>query len=83
MVKTAIGGAYEERARQLAQTFERIDTPKRSSTPDVVARKIVKAATTRRPKTRYPVGKQAAATVRTRKMLPDRAMDAVITRTLA
>lgn len=82
MVNTASGGAYEERAYQLAQVFEEIDTPKRSSTPEVVAHKIVKAATANRPKTRYPVGKQAGSTVRARKLLSDRAMDAVITRTL-
>lgn len=82
MVATATGGAYEQRARRLARVFADLDDARRSSPPDVVARAILTAATARRPKTRYPVGRQAGSIVRARRLLPDRTMDAVITRTL-
>ena len=39
------------------------DQPMLSSGPDVVAKKIVKAATAVRPRTRYPVGRGAGAIV--------------------
>lgn len=59
----------------------RPSTPRgRSSQPVVVARKIVEAATVRRPRARYPVGRSAGTIMRLRKVLPDTAMDAVITR---
>jgi hypothetical protein len=56
------------------------DHPALSSGPDVVARTIVKAATAGRPRTRYPVGRGAGAIVAARRLLPDRAMDAMISR---
>lgn len=80
LVAASAGTAYAEHAKTVARVLERFDEPQRSSTPDVVARKIVHAATTRRPKARYPVGKGAGAIVTTRKILPDRAMDAVVSR---
>ncbi len=43
-----------------------------------VADVIVKAATTRRPRTRYVVGPMARALVTTRRVLPDRAFDALV-----
>ena len=46
--------------------------------PDVVARKIVKAATTSHPRPRYPVGRGAGSIVLARRLLPDRAFDAVV-----
>ena len=51
-----------------------------SSGPGVVARKIVKAASTGRPGSRYPVGLGARSIVLARRLLPDRAMDAIIGR---
>jgi NADP-dependent 3-hydroxy acid dehydrogenase YdfG len=51
-----------------------------ASSPDVAARKIVKAATTARPKPRYPVGRGAGSILAARRVLPDRAFDAVVSR---
>ena len=44
----------------------------------VVARKIVRAATTARPRPRYPVGRGAGSIVLARRLLPDRVFDAAI-----
>ena len=44
----------------------------------VIADAIVHAATSPRPKTRYPVGKGARAILLLRRLLPDRAFDVVI-----
>ena len=83
MTTTSAGGAYAERAASMIRVFEGVDTRGRSSEPDVVARKIVKAVTVKRPRARYPVGRTAGTIMRMRKVLPDRAMDAVIERTFA
>ena len=61
-----------------AQTMERGDTGWAGSSPDVVARKIVKAATTAHPKARYPVGSGAGTIVLARRLLPDRGVRRVI-----
>jgi hypothetical protein len=45
------------------------------------SREIVKAATVSHPRARYPVGRGAGTIVRARRLLPDRAFDAIITRT--
>jgi hypothetical protein len=60
--------------------MERFDEPPRASTPDEVADKIVKAATTRRPAARYPVGKGARMITTGRDLLPDRVFDEVVSR---
>jgi hypothetical protein len=49
-----------------------------STPPEVIADAIVHAATSPRPKTRYPVGKGARAILLLRRLLPDRAFDVVI-----
>ena len=74
------GTAYAERARAVTHVLEQADRPSRSSGPEVVARKIAKAASSRHPKARYPVGRSAGTIVRARKVLPDRAMDTIIGR---
>ncbi len=78
LLEVSRGGAYEERSQRVFKTMERGDTGAFGTSPDVVARKIVKAATTRRPAIRYPVGKGAGSLVLARKLLPDRAFDAAI-----
>ena len=45
-----------------------------------MARKIVKAATASRPSARYPVGRGAGTILGARRLLPDRAFDAVVSR---
>jgi NAD(P)-dependent dehydrogenase (short-subunit alcohol dehydrogenase family) len=72
--------AYASYARQAHGVMERFDEPPRASTPDEVADKIVKAATTRRPSARYPVGKGARMITTGRDLLPDRVFDEVVSR---
>ena len=78
MLETSAGGAYEEQARKAAALFERSYSPAMSSGPEIVGKAIVKAATARRPKTRYPVGKGARLIIMSRRMLPDRAFDRIV-----
>ena len=52
----------------------------RSSPPSVVADAVAKAVTARRPRTRYVVGFAARPLITLRRLLPDRAFDAVIKR---
>jgi len=61
-----LAGAYDGRRRNLA------------SSADDVATVIVRAATVRRPRARYLVGPVARALVVSRRVLPDRAFDALI-----
>jgi hypothetical protein len=60
--------------------MEKADRPRTSSGPEVVARKIVKAATSGRPKPRYPVGRGAGTIMGARRVLPDRAFDGIVKR---
>ena len=78
MLDTAKGGAYEGQAKKAAAVFERSYSPAMSSGPEIVGKAIVKAATARRPKIRYPVGKGARMIIRSRRMLPDRLFDRIV-----
>lgn len=81
LTQTSKGGAYEEMATNVREVLERADTSKlMSSPPEVVAKKIVKAATARNPRARYPVGRNAGTILRARRLLPDSAFDAVVKR---
>ncbi len=61
----------------LAERGERDGLP-----PEAVAEVVGKALTARRPRTRYLVGKDAVAQAWLGKLLPDRAMDALVRRAL-
>jgi NAD(P)-dependent dehydrogenase (short-subunit alcohol dehydrogenase family) len=74
MQKTSGGGAYREQVRQLSALFAQAD---RGSEPKVIADVIVKAAQARRPKTRYAAGFGARPILFARRVLPDRAFDAM------
>ncbi len=80
LVDSSRGGAYEERAGRVHDLMARADEGPRSSGPGTVARKIVHAATTKRPRARYPVGRGAGSVVLARRLLPDVVMDAAIGR---
>jgi len=80
MVERSVGTVYEDLARRMAVMFERVDTPRMSSGPEAVAEKVLKALETVNPATRYPAGRGARAIVTARRLLPDRAMDAVMKR---
>jgi len=80
LVAQSADGAYAEQARKVARTMARGDRRLMSSGPQVVARKILKAATSSSPRARYPVGKGASTIVTARKLLPDVAFDAIVRR---
>jgi NAD(P)-dependent dehydrogenase (short-subunit alcohol dehydrogenase family) len=79
LVSSSAGTSYEHQAEGVRARMEAGDGPMMSG-PDVVGRKIARAATARRPRTRYPVGRGARSVVTARRLLPDRALDAVIGR---
>ncbi|MDN3357785.1 oxidoreductase [Actinomadura sp. DC4] len=79
---TSGGGYYGDQAEAIAVSLEngsRPDAP-RTSSPDVVAGAVTRAATARRPRTRYTVGFGARPLLLVRRVLPDRAFDAFIRR---
>jgi NAD(P)-dependent dehydrogenase (short-subunit alcohol dehydrogenase family) len=78
LVEVSRGTAYEDQAEKVRSRMEKADQPMTSSGPDTVAKKIVKAATTSRPKPRYPVGRGAGTILGARRVLPDRACDAIV-----
>ncbi|BCY09275.1 oxidoreductase [Actinoplanes sp. L3-i22] len=69
-------GAYAGYARRYAAALA--SEPRGISSPAVVARAIVRAATVRRPRTRYAVGRGARAALVARWLLPDRAYDRLL-----
>jgi len=80
LVEVSRGTAYEHQAEKVRSRMEKADQPMTSSGPEVVARKIVKAATTSHPKPRYPVGRGAGTIMGARRVLPDRAFDQIVKR---
>src|SRR3954451_4317884 len=71
---------YATYARRAHKVLTEFDKPGRASKPEAVARKIVKAATTRHPAPRYPVGRGARVITGGRDHLPDRLFDQVVSR---
>ncbi|HEX5090264.1 MAG TPA: oxidoreductase [Nocardioides sp.] len=80
LVERSKDGAYAASAAKAAKAMASVDNPRMSSGPEVVARTIVKAATARRPRSRYSTGKGASTVMTARRALPDRAFDAIMTR---
>jgi NAD(P)-dependent dehydrogenase (short-subunit alcohol dehydrogenase family) len=80
LVANSAGTPYERQAEAVRARMESGDGPMLSSGPEVVAKAIVRAATARHPRTRYPVGRGATSIVTARRLLPDRATDAIISR---
>ncbi|HEY3547213.1 MAG TPA: oxidoreductase [Propionicimonas sp.] len=74
------GTAYAKQAASVAKTLLRADQPGVGAEPTEVAAAIVKAATARRPRTRYPVGRGSATLIRARRLLPDRLFDRLLSR---
>ena len=73
-------GPYAPQGNAVAQSLVSESTQRRSSPPELIAKTIVKAVTTRRPKTRYAVGYGAKPIIFMHDVLPDRAFDALIRR---
>jgi len=72
--------AYAKYARRAHKVLTEFDKPGRASKPEAVARKIRKAATTRWPAARYPVGRGARMITSSRDHLPDRVYDQIVSR---
>ena len=80
LVDTSGEGAYAGPATAVANAFRSETTAKRSSSPEVIAKTVVRAANARRPRTRYAVGAGAKPLILIRRWLPDRVYDALIRR---
>ncbi|MFC4138068.1 MULTISPECIES: oxidoreductase [unclassified Microbacterium] len=82
VLETSGDGVYRSQAEGVAKTLGDSSLPDagRTSSPDVVAQAIVKAATARRPRTRYRIGFGAKPLVFVKRVLPDRAFDWLIKR---
>jgi short-subunit dehydrogenase len=77
LLKVSGNGPYKELAQKHAAMFAKVDA-KLSSDPIVVAKAIAKAVAAARPRTRYAIGQGAKATIFMRWLLPDRAMDKIM-----
>jgi NAD(P)-dependent dehydrogenase (short-subunit alcohol dehydrogenase family) len=77
----AAEGPYGDLARSFLAAMASIYGGRQATTPEHVARVVVKAATARRPRTRYPVTVNARLLMAGRAVLPDRMWDAVLRRT--
>ncbi|MFF2029768.1 oxidoreductase [Arthrobacter sp. NPDC058192] len=71
-------GPYAAQATAVAAALGTTVNPATATPPEQVAAAILHAATSRRPKTRYPVGASAKGILLLRHLLPDRAFDAVL-----
>ncbi|MET4095057.1 oxidoreductase [Arthrobacter sp. UYCu712] len=78
LLASSADGPYAAQAVMVAAALATTDKAGQSSGPEVVAEAIVHAATAVRPKTRYPVGRNARTILLLRRLLPDRAFDAVL-----
>ncbi|MFC7494269.1 MULTISPECIES: oxidoreductase [unclassified Nocardioides] len=78
--ETSGNGAYADQAIAVAETLSGEGSARFSSDPSVIAKAISKAASAKRPKTRYAVGFGARPLIGLHGVLPDRTFDAVIKR---
>jgi NAD(P)-dependent dehydrogenase (short-subunit alcohol dehydrogenase family) len=81
LITASADTAYAQQAPGVARLLRSADLkPRRGSSPDAIAAAVMRAATARRPKTRYLLGPGAKPLVFLRRFLPDRAFDALIKR---
>ncbi|HEV7184431.1 MAG TPA: oxidoreductase [Leifsonia sp.] len=73
-------GPYAPQGNAVAQSLTSELTTRRSSPPELIAKTITKAVTSRRPKTRYAVGFGARPLIFLHDVLPDRTFDALMRR---
>ncbi|MFJ4169179.1 oxidoreductase [Paenarthrobacter sp. NPDC089714] len=71
-------GPYKDQAHVMAAALASTSGQVLSTPPDDVARAVARAATAKRPKTRYPVGRGAWSVLALRRILPDRVFDTVL-----
>ena len=71
--------AYRQQAEYVAAVLDSTSGPSSlASPPEAIANVIARAATARRPRTRYLAGRGARVIISARQLLPDRAFDMVI-----
>jgi len=80
--KTSGSGAYAEAAGKTADGMARMYGSGRLSSPDVIARVILKAVTAKRPRTRYAKGSLSGLSLFMRRWTSDRMFDRIITSTM-
>ena len=80
LAKTSADGAYTKQAAGMSASLSSEASARRTSPPQVIADAIAKAVTSKHPRTRYAVGFGAKPLIATRRILPDRAFDALISR---
>ncbi|MFJ8134151.1 oxidoreductase [Streptomyces hydrogenans] len=80
--KSSAGGAYSRQAEAVAASMRSEAMVKRMSPPSVIADAVGKAVTARRPRTRYATGFGARPLLALRRLLPDRAFDAMMARSV-
>lgn len=78
LLEVSGSGAYAAGAKRAYTVLKGFDNPATSSTPEVVGRAIVKAATAKRPRAVKPVGKGARLVRTSVDLLPTRLFDAGI-----
>lgn len=77
--KTSGNGAYSEGANRVAKFMDKSYSANSLTTPEILAKVIVKAATTSKPKTRYAAGYMAKVSLFMRRWLSDRMFDKMVT----
>ncbi|MFB9660099.1 oxidoreductase [Glycomyces mayteni] len=78
--QTSGTGPYAAQAAAVADSLSSEANARRNSPPSIIADAIAKAVTARKPKTRYATGFGAKPLIAVRKILTDRAFDALIKR---
>jgi NAD(P)-dependent dehydrogenase (short-subunit alcohol dehydrogenase family) len=78
LLENSEGTPYEENARRVAKVLADFDQPGRAGRPEGVAAAILRAVQSKNPAARYPVGGGAWPILAARKILPDRAFDAIV-----
>ncbi len=82
LLERSEGGPYAECARKMASATRRIFLERKASPPELIARIIVRAAESPRPRTRYLAGHLARPVLWARRLLGDRGFDWMVGRFL-
>lgn len=78
LLATSGTGPYAPQARGMAGALASTERAATSTPPEVIAGAILHAASSARPRSRYPVGRGARAILTLRRILPDRLFDPVV-----
>lgn len=78
--KTSAKGAYKAAANKSADNLKKMYSGNSLSSPKVISKAVTKAATAKKPKTRYLIGYGAKPFVFLRRLLSDRMFDRIVRR---